>query len=178
MNKSKGRVLKERHFECRMCGHCCSQRVLIYPSLEEIQNLSRYFNISEGSFALRYLEEVYDPQKNAYAIAFKTNHPDDTLTGCIYCQDNLSAIHSSPWTNLCNLFPWNHFDYNLPPPSGLQCPDVLHASGFILTMSEPSPLLAMLSILTAEMTKSKPILIPFTFALRRASEHMDLKYHH
>lgn len=35
-----------------------------------------------------------------------------------------------------------------------------------------------LSILTAEVTDSKLILIPFTFALRRASEHVDLKYHH
>jgi len=37
---------------------------------------------------------------------------------------------------------------------------------------------APLSILAAEVTDSKLILIPFTFALRRASEHVDLRYHH
>ena len=102
--------LKERRFDCQRCGYCCSQKTLIYPSLEEIRNLSGYLSISECSFALRYLQEVYDPQINTYAVAFKTNHPDDPMTGCIFCHDNLFVIHNSPRTDLCNVFPWNHFD--------------------------------------------------------------------
>lgn len=110
MGHKKKTLLEERRFECQKCGYCCSQRVLIYPSLEEIQSLSKHFDLSECSFALRYLQEVYDPQMETYGIAFKTNHPDDTLTGCIFCQDNLCVIHNSFRTDLCNVFPWNHFD--------------------------------------------------------------------
>jgi hypothetical protein len=39
-------------------------------------------------------------------------------------------------------------------------------------------LLATLSILAHEMNHSEPILFPITFALRRASQHVDLKYYH
>jgi Fe-S-cluster containining protein len=110
MNENKKKLLKERRFECQQCGYCCSQKVLIYPSLEEIQNLAQYLNLSEYSFALRYLQEIYDPQKDSYAIAFRTNQPNDPFTGCIFCQDKICMIHDSPRTNLCHVFPWNHFD--------------------------------------------------------------------
>jgi hypothetical protein len=40
------------------------------------------------------------------------------------------------------------------------------------------PVPALQSILTAEVTHSKLILIPFTFALHRAPEHVDLRYRH
>lgn len=110
MNELKKKNLKERRFECQKCGYCCSQKVLLYPSLEEIQELAQYLNLSECSFALRYLQEIYDPQKDAYAIAFRTNHPNDPLAGCIFCQDRICVIHDSPRTGLCHVFPWNHFD--------------------------------------------------------------------
>lgn len=110
MKEAKKNVLKDRRFECLRCGYCCSQRVVIYPSFKDIQKLSKYLNISEGSFAIRYLREIYDPQRNAYLIAFKTNHPEDPTTGCIFCQEELCTIYDSLRTDLCHLFPWNHFD--------------------------------------------------------------------
>jgi Fe-S-cluster containining protein len=110
MDETKREVLKERRFECQHCGYCCSQKVLLYPSLEEIQLLAQYLNLSECSFALRYLQEIYDPQRDAYVIAFRTNQPNDPLTGCIFCQGRVCVIHDSPRTDLCHVFPWNHFN--------------------------------------------------------------------
>jgi len=110
MNEAKKKTLNERRFECQGCGYCCSQKVLLYPSLEEIRELAQYLSLTECSFAFRYLQEIYDPQKDAYAIAFKTNQPKDPLTGCIFCQDRICVIHESPRTGLCHVFPWNHFD--------------------------------------------------------------------
>ncbi len=110
MGESGKSILKERRFECQKCGYCCSQRVVIYPNLENIQRLSKYLNISECSFALRYLREIYDPKRNTYLIAFKTNYPGDPTTGCIFCQEALCSIYDSPRTDLCHLFPWNHFN--------------------------------------------------------------------
>lgn len=110
MNEIKKKALKERRFECQKCGYCCNQKVLIYPTHEEIQQLARYFNLSESAFALRYLQEIYDPDKEVYLIAFKTNQPDNPLKGCIFCQDRVCVIYDSPRTDLCHVFPWNHFD--------------------------------------------------------------------
>jgi len=101
---------KERRFECQKCGYCCSQRAFLYPSREDIKKLSAHLNLSECAFALRYLREVYDPQAKAYVMAFQTNNPGDSGPGCIFCQDNLCVIHDSPRTDLCHVFPWNHFD--------------------------------------------------------------------
>lgn len=105
------KISRDRRFECQKCGYCCSERAVIYPSLKEIQALSRYLSLSESSFAIRYLREVYDPRADAYAIAFKTNHGDNRSTGCIFFHEGLCRIYNSPRTDLCNLFPWNHFDH-------------------------------------------------------------------
>lgn len=110
ISEVKKKALKDCRFECQQCGYCCSQKVLLYPSPEEIRKIAEYLNLSECSFALRYLQEIYDPQKNAYAIAFRTNQPNNPLTGCIFCQGNICVIHDSPRTDLCHVFPWNHFD--------------------------------------------------------------------
>ncbi len=110
MNEAKKKALQERRFECQRCGYCCNQKVLIYPSLEEIQKLAQYLHLSECAFALRYLQEIYDPEKDLYAIAFKTNRANDPLTGCIFCKDRICVIYDSPRTDICHVFPWNHFD--------------------------------------------------------------------
>ena len=110
MNELRKKNLKELRFECQKCGYCCSQKVLLYPSLEEIRKLARTLNLSECSFALRYLQEIYDPPRDAYVIAFRTNQANDPLTGCIFCQDKMCVIHDSRRTDLCHVFPWNHFD--------------------------------------------------------------------
>jgi len=107
---AKKNALKELRFECQKCGYCCSQRAFLYPSLKDIRKLSVYLNLSEYSFAIRYLREVYDPQAKAYVMAFQTNNPGDSGNGCIFCQDNLCLIHDSPRIDLCHVFPWNHFD--------------------------------------------------------------------
>jgi Fe-S-cluster containining protein len=130
--EAKKKRLKERKFECQRCGYCCSERAVIYPGLEEIQTLSRFLSLSESSFAIRYLHEVYDPKANAYVIAFKTNHWDDRSTGCVFCQENLCGIYNSPRTDLCNLFPWNHFDLEreeweenfISPDNTFWCPGI------------------------------------------------------
>ena len=110
MNEAKEKALKERRFECQRCGYCCSQKVLIYPSLKVIQQLAQYLHLSESAFALRYLQEVYDPERDTYAVAFKTHQANDPLTGCVFYKDRICIIYDSPRTDLCHVFPWNHFD--------------------------------------------------------------------
>lgn len=85
----------------------------IYPSREEVQRLAEFMNISELSFAIRYLREIFDPQMNVYIVAFKTNHPGNVGSGCIFCRDKLCVIYNSSRTDLCNVFPWNHFDIEM-----------------------------------------------------------------
>jgi len=111
MNYEKS--IKDRRFECQKCVLCCSEMTLIYPGRDDINKLADYFGISELSFAIRYLQEVYDPYTDTYAAAFKTNHPGINEYGCIFCQDGLCAIYDSSRMDLCNVFPWNHFDLEL-----------------------------------------------------------------
>jgi Fe-S-cluster containining protein len=110
MSKTREKVLLDRRFECQNCGTCCSEMTTIYPSREEVQKLSEYLNISELAFAIRYIQEIFDPQMNVYLLAFKSNHSENTGNDCIFCHNKLCAIYNSPRTDLCNVFPWNHFD--------------------------------------------------------------------
>lgn len=110
MQEAQKKAGQERRFECQKCGYCCSQMAFLYPSREDIQRLSAHLNLTECSFALRYLREVYDPQAKAYVIAFQTNTPSASGNGCIFCQGNLCVIYDSPRTDLCHIFPWNHLD--------------------------------------------------------------------
>jgi Fe-S-cluster containining protein len=109
-DSAKKKALIDRRFECQNCGTCCSEMATIYPSREEVQKLAEYLNISELAFALRYLREIYDPQMNVYLLAFKSNHSVNIGNGCIFCHNKLCVIYNSSRTNLCNVFPWNHFD--------------------------------------------------------------------
>lgn len=109
MKNKRKEVINERRFECQKCGFCCSEMTLIFPTMEEIRNIAEYLNISEIAFALRYLQEVYDPYTDTYTTAFKTNSLNAT-SGCIFCQDKLCIIYGSQRTALCNVFPWNHFN--------------------------------------------------------------------
>lgn len=110
MNEAKKHVLRKMRFECQKCGFCCSYQSYIYPSEDDIRKLARYLNISELSFAIRYLREIYDPQLDSYVLAFKTNHSTDNAGGCIFYQNNTCVIYDSSRTDLCKVFPWNHFD--------------------------------------------------------------------
>lgn len=110
MSNTKEKALLDRRFECQNCGTCCSEMATIYPSREEIQKLAEYLNISELAFAVRYLREIFDPQMNVYLLAFKSNHSGNPGNGCIFCHNKLCVIYNSPRTDLCNVFPWNHFD--------------------------------------------------------------------
>ncbi len=100
----------ERRFECQNCGVCCSHRGRIQASEENIRELARYLKVSEFSFAIRYLQEFYDPHLDAYIYAFKTNHPGDAVNGCVFHFESFCAIYPSCRTDLCQVFPWNHFD--------------------------------------------------------------------
>jgi hypothetical protein len=82
----------------------------IYPSAEEVRILAKYFGISEFSFAIRYLREVYDLPTGVYKIAFKSNSSNINGRGCIFYRNNSCAIYNSPRIEVCNAFPLNHFD--------------------------------------------------------------------
>ncbi|MDQ1328589.1 MAG: uncharacterized protein QG641_1874 [Candidatus Poribacteria bacterium] len=110
MGNAKEKALLNRRFECQNCGTCCSEMTTIYPSREEVQKLAEYLNISELAFAVRYLREIFDPQMNVYLLAFKSNHSVNIGNGCIFCHNKLCVIYNSSRTDLCNVFPWNHFD--------------------------------------------------------------------
>jgi Fe-S-cluster containining protein len=110
MTEAKQRALKERRFECVHCGICCSHKGLIQPSESNMRELAKYLRLSEWSFAIRYLQEVYDARLDAYIIAFKTNNPADHRNGCVFHFSRFCAIYGSCRTDLCNVFPWNHYD--------------------------------------------------------------------
>jgi Fe-S-cluster containining protein len=108
-DSAKKKALLDRRFECQNCGMCCTEMATIYPSREEVQKLAWYLNISELAFAIRYLREIYDPQMDVYLLAFKSNHSMNVGNGCIFYHDKLCTIYDFPRTDLCNVFPWNHF---------------------------------------------------------------------
>lgn len=111
MNSSdKNIIIYDRRFECQRCGFCCSELALIYPSVNEIHNIAKYLGISEIAFAIRYLREIYDPQADMLKIAFKSNSLDGDGFGCIFYQNNSCTIYDSGRTDICKVFPWNHFD--------------------------------------------------------------------
>lgn len=110
MTEAKRRALKERRFECQNCGICCSHKGLIQPSEENVRSITKHLRISEWSFAIRYLQEIYNPQLDAYILAFKTNNPYDSKNGCIFHFGRFCAIYDSCKTDLCQVFPWNHFN--------------------------------------------------------------------
>jgi len=110
VTKAKIKSLKDRRFECQKCGICCSHKGLIGPSEENIKELAKYLQISELSFAIRYLQEIYDPKLDAYIMAFKTNNPHDPMNGCIFHFGRFCAIYNSCRADLCNAFPWNYFN--------------------------------------------------------------------
>jgi Fe-S-cluster containining protein len=101
---------QERRFECQNCGVCCSHRGRIQASEENIRELAKYLKMSDLSFAIRYLQEFYAPNLDAYIFAFKTNNPADPANGCVFHFESFCAIYSSCRTDLCQVFPWNHFD--------------------------------------------------------------------
>jgi len=109
-NPRKEAALRERRFECQNCGVCCSHRGRIQASEQNVRELAKFLKVSEYSFAIRYLQEFYSPQLDAYIFAFKTNNPNDSTNGCIFHFGTFCAIYSSCRTDLCHVFPWNHFD--------------------------------------------------------------------
>jgi Fe-S-cluster containining protein len=100
---------RTRRFECQRCGICCSHKGLIQPSEQNLRELARFLRISEWSLAIRYLQEVYNPDLDAYILAFRTNNPHDSRNGCIFHFGRFCAIYESCRTDLCYVFPWNHF---------------------------------------------------------------------
>ncbi len=110
MTEAKKNALKERGFECQNCGICCSHKGRILPSEENLRELAKFLRISEWSFAIRYLQETYDPELDAYMISFKTNNPHDPSNGCVFHFGSFCAIYASCRTDLCKVFPWNHFN--------------------------------------------------------------------
>jgi len=109
-NTKKKLAQEECRFECQKCGYCCSEKAIIYPSHEEILHIAEYMSISILAFAIRYLREIFGYQTHLYSIAFKTGKTDNSLFGCIFCRDKLCSIYNSARTDLCNVFPWNHFN--------------------------------------------------------------------
>ena len=109
MTEAQKKVLQERRFECQNCGLCCSHKGLILPSEANIRDLAKFLRMSEWSFAIRYLYEVYDTKLDAYIMAFKTNNSQDPKNGCIFHFGSFCAIYDSCRTDLCKVFPWNHF---------------------------------------------------------------------
>jgi len=109
-NSDKNIAIYDRRFECQRCGFCCTEMALIYPSIEEVHSIAKYLDISKLSFAIRYLREIYDPQTDMFKIAFKANSPNSNGRGCIFYRNNSCAIYNSTRTDVCKVFPWNHFN--------------------------------------------------------------------
>ena len=109
-SEAKQRALQDRRFECANCGICCSHKGRIQPSETNIRELCKYLHLNEWSFAIRYLQEIYDPGLDAYILAFRTNNPGDPNNGCIFHFSRFCAIYDSCRTDLCHVFPFNHFD--------------------------------------------------------------------
>jgi hypothetical protein len=107
---AKQAALLERRFECTGCGVCCSHKGRIQPSEKNMRELAKFLRVSEWSFAIRYLQEFYDPSLDAHLMAFRTDHPNDPENGCCFHVSTFCAIYASGRTDLCNVFPWNHFD--------------------------------------------------------------------
>jgi Fe-S-cluster containining protein len=107
---AKQAALKERRFECQNCGICCSHRGRIQASEANVRELAKHLKVSEFSFAIRYLQEFYAPNLDAYIFAFKTNYPSDSTNGCIFHFGTFCAIYATCRADLCHVFPWNHFD--------------------------------------------------------------------
>lgn len=110
MTEARETAIKERRFQCQNCGLCCSHKGLILPNETNMQELAKFLRMSEWSFAIRYLQEIYDPKLDAYIIAFKTSNTNDPKNGCIFHFGSFCAIYSSCRTDLCQIFPWNHFN--------------------------------------------------------------------
>ncbi len=110
LTPAKQAALKDRRFECQNCGVCCSHRGRIQLSEQNVRELAKHLKVSEYSFAIRYLQEFYSPSLDAYLFAFKTNNPYDNTNGCIFHFGTFCAIYASCRTDLCHVFPWNHFD--------------------------------------------------------------------
>lgn len=108
--EAKQRALTDRRFECQNCGICCSHKGRIQPSEDNMRELAIFLRISEWSFAIRYLQELYDPKLDAYVMAFCTNNPHDSSNGCIFHFGSFCAIYQSCRADLCNVFPFNHFE--------------------------------------------------------------------
>jgi hypothetical protein len=79
-------------------------------SEQNVHELAQYLKVSEISFAIRYLQEFYDSNLDAYVFAFKTNNPNDPTNGCIFHLGINCSIYGSCRTDLCQVFPWNYFD--------------------------------------------------------------------
>lgn len=109
MTEAQKRVLEECRFECQNCGLCCSYKRLILPSEANIRELAKHLRMPEWSFAIRCLHEVYDTKVDAYMMAFKTGNFQDPKNGCILHFGSFCAIFSSCRTDLCKVFPWDHF---------------------------------------------------------------------
>ncbi len=107
---NKDSAIYDRRFKCQRCGFCCSELALIYPNVEEVRSIAKYLGVSEISFAIRYLREIYDPQTDMLKIAFKSNFPDGNGIGCVFYQNNSCVIYNSVRTDVCKVFPWNHFN--------------------------------------------------------------------
>jgi Fe-S-cluster containining protein len=107
---AKQAALKNRQFACQSCGICCSHQGRIKTNERNVRELASFLKISEWSFAVRYLQEFYAPELDAYLFAFKTNNPNDPTNGCIFHFGTFCAVYASCRTDLCQVFPWNHFD--------------------------------------------------------------------
>lgn len=110
LTEAKQHAIQNRQFECQNCGICCSHKGLIQPSESNMRELAAFLRVSEWSFAIRYLQELYDPELDAYVMAFRTNNPNDTKNGCVFHFGSFCAIYESCRTDLCYVFPFNHFD--------------------------------------------------------------------
>lgn len=125
VSEAKQKALFERRFECQNCGICCSHKGRIQPSEKNLRSLATHLQVSEWSFAIRYLQEIYDPKMDAYILAFRTNNPHDSSNGCIFHFSRFCAVYESCRTDLCQVFPWNHFDTE----AGHWMPDFVNNEG-------------------------------------------------
>ena len=164
---------------CRAgCGACCRQMISL--SIPECFYLADYldsfeparrkevqdrFDAAEAELTRRGITEFFDRADYDDEVALKLA-VDYFYLGipCPFLVDESCSIHEHRPV-VCR-------DYNVTSPAAW-CSDP--ANHRIAKVQMPQPLSTPLARLTAELTETKPRLIPLTLALRFAAQHEDLR---
>jgi Fe-S-cluster containining protein len=118
-------------FTCQQCSHCCCDEPgFVYLSMQDLTNLSKYFNLDNEEFIKKYCRWVpyYD---NTIVLCLKEKPGFD----CILWDKGCSAYMARPIQ--CKTYPFWSFlvkDKNLWEAEKKECPGIGH--GLLYTAEE------------------------------------------